>query len=332
MSVWFDRSKSRWCIRIRRRGTEARETLPTGTTRAQAHERHALLVRQLVDEAYLERQPRRLLADALARLIEHHLPARSGHDVVSNIRALRPHVAGRYLDELADVAADYTRAARAEGLTPATINRRLAVLRRVGNLAWRSWHWLDRPIAIATLAEDNARHVYLDRGQIELLAWLCGLWQPLARVEVIAAAYTGLRRGELWALERADVAGDLVTVRDSKTRRPRVVPLVQRARVPLLAWIRTRAARPHPRTLHAAFERGREAMLMPGLRFHDLRHTTASLLVQAGVPLYTVGEILGHTDKRTTGRYAHLAVGNLREAMAKIAPPRFAPGKKKKAA
>jgi integrase len=107
---------------------------------------------------------------------------------------------------------------------------------------------------------------------------------------------------------------------------------VQRARVPLLAWIRTRAARPHPRTLHAAFERGREAMLMPGLRFHDLRHTTASLLVQAGVPLYTVGEILGHTDKRTTGRYAHLAVGNLREAMAKIAPPRFAPGKKKKAA
>jgi hypothetical protein len=85
-----------------------------------------------------------------------------------------------------------------------------------------------------------------------------------------------------------------VTVRDSKTRRPRVVPLVQRARVPLLAWIRTRAARPHPRTLHAAFERGRahygrfytktEAEKMAALLLREFRN--GIYIAQTGLHAY----------------------------------------------
>jgi integrase len=51
--------------------------------------------------------------------------------------------------------------------------------------------------------------------------------------------------------------------------------------------------------------------------FHCLRHTAASYLVQAGVPLYTVGAILGHSSRSSamTARYAHLAAENLREAL-----------------
>ncbi len=42
-----------------------------------------------------------------------------------------------------------------------------------------------------------------------------------------------------------------------------------------------------------------------GFRFHDLRHTAATRMVEAGVPLFQVGQILGHTDPKTTMRYAH---------------------------
>ena len=42
-----------------------------------------------------------------------------------------------------------------------------------------------------------------------------------------------------------------------------------------------------------------------GFRFHDLRHTAATRMVEAGVPLFIVGRILGHTDFKTTMRYAH---------------------------
>jgi integrase len=51
-----------------------------------------------------------------------------------------------------------------------------------------------------------------------------------------------------------------------------------------------------------------------GTRIHDLRHTYASHLVSAGVPLYQVGKLLGHTQSQTTERYAHLADDPLRIA------------------
>ena len=47
------------------------------------------------------------------------------------------------------------------------------------------------------------------------------------------------------------------------------------------------------------------------MRIHDLRHTFASFLVNAGHSLYEVQKLLGHSDPRTTMRYAHLGQASL---------------------
>jgi integrase len=65
----------------------------------------------------------------------------------------------------------------------------------------------------------------------------------------------------------------------------------------------------------------RGVTLPPGLsdaRVYDLRHTFASIGAGGGLSLQIIGRLLGHTQARTTQRYAHLADDPLREAAAKI--------------
>ena len=55
--------------------------------------------------------------------------------------------------------------------------------------------------------------------------------------------------------------------------------------------------------------------------WHDLRHTFASRLAMAGVPLRTIGELLGHKTPAMTMRYAHLAPAHLRDAVECLVNP-----------
>ena len=55
-----------------------------------------------------------------------------------------------------------------------------------------------------------------------------------------------------------------------------------------------------------------------GLRFHDLRHTAASRMIEAGVDLVTVSRILGHASIQMTMRYAHPTPENMRLAVEKL--------------
>ncbi len=60
------------------------------------------------------------------------------------------------------------------------------------------------------------------------------------------------------------------------------------------------------------------AMLPKNIRFHSLRHTYASWLVEGGVDLYRVKELMGHSSIQTTMRYAHLAPDNLRNEVERV--------------
>jgi len=67
--------------------------------------------------------------------------------------------------------------------------------------------------------------------------------------------------------------------------------------------------------LNVTWKRIREAVGIPDVRLHDLRHSFASDALMGGVPLAIVGEMLGHRQPNTTKRYAHLANRVVREAL-----------------
>lgn len=321
MSFWFDKEKKRWRIRIRRGGLTTAETLPRGASGTQAEERHGILVKEHYSRTKLGRGSY-TLAEALKRLIAEALPQKSAVDVLSNIEAIEPWVGSRPLTEAADVARAYRKEARKKSrkkdgkpvgpLSPATVNRRLAVIRRACNLAWKEWHWLDRPISIP-LQREEPRHVYLSASEVSRLAKACR--NPTMRRMIVVAAYTGMRWSEITGLEKGDDARGVIALGRTKTGEPRRVPIVG----PVAKALRPLPFRGDRRWLYRHFKRAAKAIGKPGLRFHDLRHTTASLLINAGVDLHTIGAILGHASAQTTKRYAHLSTKAARKALERIA-------------
>jgi integrase len=297
---------NRWQVRLRIGGGERIErTLPPGAARADALAVEHQIRRAQIDAA-AGRRPETLIDAALdawlAQDVQHQ---KSAVRTRQRVAVLREFTAGKTLAHLAEVA-NQVKTAKAK---PATINRYLSVLRRIGNLA-EEWGWIERAPKITLLPEHNERHVYLTPAEVQRIAAKCS---PEVADIVRLAALTGLRRSELLGLTKGNLRGQAIVLdARTKTGRPRVVPLPpQAARIAAkrLPWSAGYS------TLRAEFERARKAAKLPHVRFHDLRHTYASWLVQDGQSMKVVKDLLGHTTMAMTDRYAHLASTHLKAAV-----------------
>lgn len=266
------------------------------------------------DQAAAGREPRRLIADAIERwLTEHVSRLKSARQTRNHARALLPFIAGKPLSEAPTAWAE-VKAALAT-LEPATVNQKGAILRQVCNLAYAEWGWLDQPIGqkIKLLPVANARQVYLSRKQVHALARSAS--SRAAADYILLAAYTGIRRGHMLRLTRADVRGaSLALDLSGKTPRAQLVPLHKR----VLAIAKRLPLAINANGLREAWDAARKATGMTHVRWHDLRHTYASWLIQAGAPLIGVKELLGHSTVAMTQRYAHLANADLAKMVRRV--------------
>jgi integrase len=154
------------------------------------------------------------------------------------------------------------------------------------------------------------------------------------RPMVLLAFNTGLRRGELFSLKWADIDADarVLTVRAAaaKSQDSRYVPLNDEAQEVLTAWRKQRAAADanlvFPGTdgarltnINKSWATVCKLAKITNFQLHDCRHHFASRLVQLGVDLNVVRELMGHADLKMTLRYGHLAPDNLNAAVAKLA-------------
>jgi integrase len=128
---------------------------------------------------------------------------------------------------------------------------------------------------------------------------------------------TGARKREVldarW--EDFDFERRLWRIHTTKLGKPRFIPmsdgvinLLESAPLHNCDWVF-----PNPKTLepyvsiYYSWDSARREEGLEGVRIHDLRHSYASFLVNAGRTLYEVQRLLGHTQIKTTQRYAHLS-------------------------
>lgn len=230
--------------------------------------------------------------------------------VASKARAILPYIHQKTFAEAGQVADNIKQAMLADGLKPATINRRLALLKRLANLA-HDWGWIETPIArrIKLLPGEQSRHYYLTIPQVEELATACKETGSIIRI----AAFTGLRRGEIFKLTPQKITPQFIVLDAStKTGKPRLVPIPEQVKTDIqnLTLPLDKAL---DYQLRKEFEAARVELNMTHIRFHDLRHTYASLLAQAGATLQLIGKAMGHSTPVMTARYAHLVSDNLLE-------------------
>lgn len=164
--------------------------------------------------------------------------------------------------------------------------------------------------------------------------------EPAFRELVLVATHTGLRRGELKALTRAQLDFRFRQIRVDATYCERLRKRLSRTKnrkvqyVPMSALVletlRDREGWPADRPVfdpalfgdfNGRLERRCVQYGVRVIRPHDLRHTFASCLVMAGVPLYTVQKLMRHGSFSMTERYAHLAPAHMHEAVEAICAP-----------
>lgn len=313
MSVYLDKAKGRWRVEVTRHGQRRRVLAPPGATKAEAQQLEAQIIRGAwLGE--LGKKPDSTVADALAKWAQEELPGKkSEKDYRNHAWHLLQHCGDYYLKDAADAAEAYKKSNKS--LASATIYQRLAVLRRVCNLAYRRWGWLDAPVGekISMPAVRNARHTYLTYEDV--VALLIAADKQHTEDAILIGCFTGLRLGEIVGLTQSNLHGDLILLdANTKTGRPRAIPAH-----PVLADALSRLPLGVQKSaIQHCFNRARSTIGREDIHFHDLRHTTASWLVQAGVPLYTAGALLGHASTKTTARYAHLATESLRDAVGKL--------------
>lgn len=306
----------RWEVRVSIGGGRRIErTLPAGATRRDAeHLERELRATQIAIAS--GRQPNRLIDDAIREWLDTGAKNLRSYprDLRYRIAVLQERTAGLTIEQIPDLASRVASDGLKAGLQPASINRYLSILRRIGNLCVR-WGWTDTPIGqrVKLLPGERQRHVYLTAEQVRDLMGHCS---PELSDMIRFAVLTGLRRGEMMRVTAESIVNDCVIL-DSNTKsgRPRVIPLPPQA----AQIARTRI--PWPLTVweyRNGFERAREAAGMPHVRIHDLRHTYASWLAQGGASMMAIRDLMGHSSLAVTSRYAHLARPDLAKAAKKL--------------
>ena len=208
-------------------------------------------------------------------------------------------------------------------LTVATVNRSLALLRIVLRLG-RKLGALDKVPDMELEREPQGRLRWLTPEEAGKLLDASRKSRNPALADLVEfALFTGLRRGEALGLtwDRVDRARGVIRLEVTKSGHRREVPLSANADAVLARRWEEGATgyvfgTRNWNAYRSAWEVAVKAAKLDDFKFHDLRHTFASWLVQRGRSLKEVQELLGHRSMAMTMRYAHLAPDHLRAAAA----------------
>jgi len=315
----FKRGKTWWIDVVAPNGQRIRRT--TGTdSKPLAQELHDNLKAELWRTSKLGDKPRRNWNEAVVRWLKEQSHKATIESDKLHLRWLDPHLSGKPLDAITRTMIDRITEKRLdEGVSNATVNRLLEVLRAILRRCVNEWEWLDKAPTVRMLKEPSRRIRYLTEEAAARL--IAELPEHLAEMVIFSLA-TGLRRsnvtGLLWTQVDLKRRTAWIHADQAKARKAISVPLNSTA-IAVLQKVRGRHAthvfsyqgNPITQTSTKAWYSALKRAGIENFRWHDLRHTWASWHMQHGTPLFALQEMGGWESPEMVRRYAHLAADHL---------------------
>jgi integrase len=315
-----------WWIRFTHQGQRIQESSGT-SDKVAAQQLHDQLKAELWKRSKLKEIPRKDWNDAVIRWAHEAQHKKSLYSDKAKFRWLSTYLKGVPLAEITrDKIEDVISHKEKKGVSPATVNRILALIRAILRKAEREWGWLERAPAVRMRKEPNRRIRWLTQEQAQTL--IKALPSHLADVAAFALL-TGLRHANVVGLQWQDVDLEkehaLIHPDQAKAEKAIPVPLSTSA-----VEVLRRQIGKHPvcvftykgKPLHNCNTQAWRSTLkkvgVTDFRWHDLRHTWASWHVQNGTNLQELQQLGGWASYSMVLRYAHLSSDHLKKAAERI--------------
>jgi site-specific recombinase XerD len=287
---------------------------------------------EIAENRWFERLPGedKTFREMMEKFLDEHASKKISYkSYQSYVRSLNPFLGDYTLTDITPkIINEYKLKRRSDGVKPGSINRELAILKKALNLALKEWEWIkENPASKVSMEqENNKRDRWLTDDEEKRLLEACSPW---LRELVIFALNTGMRLSEILTLtwKGVDLFRKTITVFKSKNKEMRTIPMNQtifemlkgRAKVKSIKTDLVFYNKNHTETdkcyVSLSFHYTTRKAKVEDFRFHDLRHTFATRLVQSGKDLYKIQRLLGHKMPLMTQRYAHHYPESLREAV-----------------
>ena len=313
------KNKTWWIDFTDQNGNRIRQTSGT-ENKQQAQELHDRLKVEMWRVKNLGDKPRYTWQDAVVKWLEEHSHKKSIEDDKKHMRWLHMYLHDKRLDEISKAVIDKIKAEKLKtGVSNATVNRMLALLRSVLNCAKKEWEWLDNVPSIRLLPEPLKRVRWLNPNEVNrLLNELPPHLEAMARFTLA----TGLRETNVTGLQwsQLDMARRCAWVNadEAKGKKSIAVPLNDEACAIIKAQIGvhnvnvfTYEGKPVTRANNHAWRKALKRAGIKDFRWHDLRHTWASWHIQNGTPIHVLKDLGGWSDLTMVMRYAHLSSEHL---------------------
>ncbi len=320
----------KWMIQLRHNGRLVR--IATGTSNKKlAQEIEAKRRIELVEGKYFDKGQgdKKTFQDMAEKYMAEYAIKKAVKSMVrdqTSLKHLLPVFGGMCLNQITPNQINaYKIQRRNEGASAKTINHELGFCKHAFNVGIREWEWVrDNPFSRVSMEKlPQSRIRYLTREEFERLYQACNnRLKPI----VLLAVNSGIRLDNILSLtwKQVDLQKSVILLEHTKNGERLGLPINETLKQLLTELKRIRhisseyvfhtstGTRFDGSKIGKWFRQALKEAGITDFRFHDLRHTFASWLVQNGVDLYIVQRLLGHKTGEMTRRYAHLAPDNLR--------------------